>query len=640
MRKLFVAILVCAAGFVHAAEFEAAPGVHFTGEFLVSVRGDVQPMTRAAISSGWTARKLATVHSTQTDTAPRSNTNAATTKTWFLVSPPPAPSDSREAPREHPWDAAHRHVARKAAGESSVLANLDLNQIVEIEPVVAYEMRGFGARFARAAARAEAKKKPCEGGEAGTVIACGPASFQWPNVKETAWHQNDDRTELRKARERAASSFTGPNIVRIAHLDTGYYKTNDTITPPNFDFDLSQSMIPNDNCGETGIDCYQGGLPNGHGPETLSVLAGGKVKFAGGNGYPAYEDYIGGAPLAQVFTYRVSPSVILIWPMYVAGGIFNAVDNKADVISMSMGGAPSYFLRDAVNEAYANGVPMFFAAADFLRLPIPFIPIEIPPHTMVYPARFSTATPVSGMTAGSRSYGLNPSWFLSVFRGDAFSWIMRGSYGPAHLMSDRALTTYSPNITSRHGTSAFVPNQIQFSFAGTSAATPQAAAAAALWLQMHRNEFTEDEWRSWVKAQAAYDALVKSADLPNVPHATEYFGAGIVKANRALDVPKGTPVRRPNGEIGVDWITELVKILGINPNDPPPTGVEAEEHRSMLQLEVAQLLTTEPKLRDIVNGDFEHRPSDAQLRRLRRAIAKNERASSYLRRAAAAKRAS
>ncbi len=640
MRGLRVAaLLLLAAVHIGAQEIEVAPGVHATGEFLVSVRGPAGSVRQGTIN-GWTVRTLATIPMAALTPTNDTLTKSADTdvKTWLLLTPPSSAPADRIVAAEHPWDTAHRHIANKAAGRvAEFLDGLDEGQIIEVEPVVAYELRGFGGRFAKAAARAEAAKKPCPGGAEGTVIACGAASFQWPNVKRAAWHQDDDQTELRKARERVAASFSGPGVVRIAHLDTGYYKTADTITPPNFNTALSMSMIPNDRCGQSGIDCYQGGLPNGHGPETLSVLAGGKVKFAGGNGYPEYADYVGGAPQAEVFTYRVSPSVILIFPMYVAEGIFNAIANKADVISMSMGGAPSFFLRDAVNDAYASGVPMFFAAADFLHLPIPFFNIDIPPHTMVYPARFTTSTPVSGMTASGRSYGLNPSWFLSVLRGDAFSWIMRGSYGPAHMMKDRTLTASSPNITSRHGTSTFVPNQIQFSFSGTSAATPQVAAAAALWLQMHRAEFTDDEWRSWIKSQSAYDALVSTAELPKRRGAVEQFGAGLLKANRALDVDKPAhPVRRPNGEIGVDWITDLVKILGINPNDPPPTDFELASHRSTLQLEVAQLLTTEPKLRAIVNGDFEHRPSGDQLARLARAIRDSPRASKYLRRAAAA----
>ena len=618
-------LAVCVSFAFMATAAEVAPGVHFSGEFLMSVRDPNALRADTLESAGWTMRTLATMRGADPSTPG---------KTWLLFSPPGAES-ARGMASEHPWDGAHRRIGNRAAGTfSDFLATVDMSNIVEIEPVVAYEVRGLSERYSEATARAEAKAPPCPENPDGFIVSCSPASFQWPNVTRVSWHLDDDHTELRKAQTRAQPYFERGKVVRIAHLDTGYYKTKDSITPVRFNTDLSRSFIPDDRCGPKGIDCYQGGLPNGHGPATLSVLAGGKVKFAGGNGYPNYDDYLGGAPLAEVFTYRVSPSVVLLWPLHVGQGIFSAVENDADVISMSMGGVPSYFLRDAVNTAYDRGTPMFFAAADFIRLPIPIVAVEVPPHTMVYPARFTTATPVSGMTAKSRSYGLNPSWFLSVLRGDAFSWMMRGSYGPAHMMKNRALTTMSPNITARYGTASFPANQVKFSFSGTSAATPQAAAAAALWLQVHRDEFNDTEWRSWVKTQSAYDALTTSASLPNGRDSVELFGAGLLQANKALDVRRpSNPVKRPPGTIGVDWITLLAAILGIHPGDPKPAGPEAEVHRSMLQLEVAQLLTTEPELRDIVNGDFENPPSRRQLQRLARALERHPRASKYLRRA-------
>ncbi|HEX7829929.1 MAG TPA: S8/S53 family peptidase [Thermoanaerobaculia bacterium] len=632
MRVVVILLLICVAFAATAAE--VAPGVHASGEFLVSVRNPSALRTEAIERAGWKVQTIATVlayDETTESTTPRE-------KTWLLLSPPG--SQSERGMNEHPWDAAHRQAAKKNDAQfSAFLQHIEAAQIVEIEPVVAYEIRGFAERYKAKTSKKEARTPTCAAAPEGFVVSCAPASFQWPNVKQVSWHLDDDKTELRKAQQRAAASFETGSVVRIAHLDTGYYPTKDMITPPKFDTSLSRSMIPDDRCGPTGIDCYQGGTPNGHGPETLSVLAGGKVQVAAANGYPAYTDYVGGAPLAEVFTLRVSPSVVLIWPLHVGQGIFNALDKKADVISMSMGGAPSYFLRDAVNSAYDQGTPMFFAAGDFFHLPIPLLSIDIPPHTMIYPARFSTATPVSGITASGRSYGLNPSWFLSVLRGEVMEWMMRGSYGPAHLMKDRGLTMNSPNITSRYGTIAFQPNQLHFNFEGTSAATPQAAASAALWLQYHRNEFTPSEWRSWVKTQAAYDALTSTASLPHQPFAVERFGAGVVQANNALDVPKpSNPVKRPPGKIGVDWITLLASILGFGPGDHQPTGDEAELHRSMLQLEVAQLLTTEPKLREIVNGDFEHTPTKSQIAQLARALEKHPRASQYLKRAIAAKR--
>ncbi|HEX2832407.1 MAG TPA: S8/S53 family peptidase [Thermoanaerobaculia bacterium] len=608
---------------------EVAPGVHTTGEFLISVRQPSALRSEALTRAGWSVQPLVTLQAYD-----ESNPTAAPReKTWVLVTPPAA----ERATGEHPWDLAHRH-ASKTTSSLSFLRELEAADIVEIEPVAAYEMRGFAERFKRKSEHDAKKTVNCGPAPGGYVVACQPASFQWPNVKRMSWHLDDDRTELRKAQERTAASFETSTPVRIAHLDTGYYPTSDFISPKRFNTVLSRSMIPDDRCGESGIDCYQGGTPNGHGPETLSVLAGGRVRFAAANGYPGYEGYVGGAPLAEVFTLRVSPSVVLLYPLHVGRGIFDALDKKADVISMSMGGAPSYFLRDAVNAAYDRGTPMFFAAADFFHLPIPILSIDIPPHTMVYPARFSTATPVSGITASGRSYGLNPSWFLSVLRGDLESWALRGSYGPAHLMKDHALTAVSPNITSRWGTSAFLPNQVKLGFDGTSAATPQAAAAAALWLQFHRRDFTDAEWRSWVKTEAAYAALLQSARLPEQHRAVERFGAGLIQANRALDVPKGTPVKRPPGTIGVDWITLLAPVLKIFDHDTDPGSEEARLHQNMLRLEVAQLLTTEPKLRGIVNGDFEHAPTAAQIEKLARALQRHPRASAFLKAAIGSRR--
>jgi len=67
---------------------------------------------------------------------------------------------------------------------------------------------------------------------------------------------------------------------------------------------------------------------------------------------------------------------------------------------------------------------------------------------------------------------------------------------------------------------------------GTSPATPQAAAAAALWLQ--RN-LPASGFQGWQKVEAVRHALFLSADR-SVPESAVYFGQGLLRANAALDV--------------------------------------------------------------------------------------------------------
>lgn len=57
---------------------------------------------------------------------------------------------------------------------------------------------------------------------------------------------------------------------------------------------------------------------------------------------------------------------------------------------------------------------------------------------------------------------------------------------------------------------------MDFDGQGTSASTPQVAAAAALWLQFYREDETlKKAWRTWRKAEAAYQALLTSAKKLN-----------------------------------------------------------------------------------------------------------------------------
>ena len=75
-------------------------------------------------------------------------------------------------------------------------------------------------------------------------------------------------------------------------------------------------------------------------------------------------DYLGGAPLAQVVPVRIANSVVHLWTSTVAQGFDYARQINADVVSMSMGGLPSAAWADAVNAAYEAGIVLVCAAGN------------------------------------------------------------------------------------------------------------------------------------------------------------------------------------------------------------------------------------------------------------------------------------
>ncbi len=186
------------------------------------------------------------------------------------------------------------------------------------------------------------------------------------------------------------------------------------------------------------------------------------------------------------------------------------------------------------------------------------------PSGPVYPAAFRRVLGVTGATSDRTSYARNSFWRLVRNPLAIAQWFSRGSFGPdgswrtklmhrekpdpsevrkMGILRAYPIAGYSPNIPWLHAPTKKDQrnNLIDLNGAGTSAATPQVAAAAALWLQFHRPELERsnqgDKWRTWEKAEAVYTALLLSADRP-AGHVwpDRYLGAGLLKANRALNV--------------------------------------------------------------------------------------------------------
>ena len=351
------------------------------------------------------------------------------------------------------------------------------------------------------------------------------------------------------------------------------------------------------------------------------MLAGGHIRVSDPSA-GEFDDYYGGAPLAHVIEYRVANTVAQIWPVDMVRALHSAwaVDH-ADVISMAMGSSPSAALRDEVNQAYEHGTAMFFASGDFLQTPFGIRT----PHTTVYPARFSRTVAVAGVTGSLRSYGLNPGWW-SLLHGQWSGWMARGSWGPAGVMA-HTIVAFTPNVARNRMTPEKTANLADLDFAGTSAATPQVAAAAALWLQTHRGSFDAESWRSWRKAQAVYDVLFASAQRPGEGSGREkywkaYYGHGILKAADALAMPvPATLEKAPPAAIGLDWLSVIGAIL---PKKDDATSKEphAELHTSMLRTEIEQLLQS--------NRAMEEAAEKLDTARFLTALLRDPRASDFL----------
>ena len=477
-------------------------------------------------------------------------------------------------------------------------------------PVLLEPDRTFRTKAAKAPPEPDRKEaEKIEAGGVHRVVAGALPTGAWPGVRrrdpadprrfiiDPLWHLGDGYSEL--ARARAAAGLPGKGgRIRVGHLDNGLdgahagapehlargdWRAN-AVGLHEYEVDLSKKAEgrPEPKGGWRLEPRPPEQTKGAHGMGTVGLGFGGLVEMPDqpvrGGKIAGFKGCLGGAPQAEVVPVRVAPWVF----SFSTGEMAYAIDyasrmKRCDVLTMSHGGAPTQAWVDAVNAAYERGTAMFAAESDFFSLNFDPLPPRglLLPTSPVYPAAFRRVVGVTGVTADGGSYARNSFWRLLRAPQDIGAWVMRGSYGADGTstvayrrdetpdasqgyrqggLRPHPIAAYSPNVpwlAVRKKDGREIADGVDFNGAGTSAATPQVAAAAALWLQKHRGEFTPEEWRGWQKSEAVYYALLKSADRTATQgQPDKYLGSGLLKANGALAISyaEAQRARRPAGK--------------------------------------------------------------------------------------------
>ena len=467
----------------------------------------------------------------------------------------------------NPWDIAHARVADQLGIEESAVlfAEPDLDQSFPDQEFS--RPGGFGMDEA---------PDPCShvGQDANSNKAVGPANVY-------AWHLEKEFSQLRLARE--AVPFSAPRT-RIGHIDTGY-DPNHIARAQNIVLERSfveDDPDPNKAQSAPRVNLLPENLD--HGTGTMGILAGGRIPNLN-------NDFLGGAPNADIVPLRIADSVVLFRTSAFADALNFAIQNRCDVISISMGGLPSRAWNEAVNRAYENGICIVAAAGNNVG--------GAPTHHVIYPARYRRTIAVCGVMANGRPYY------------DITPFALQGSWGPDSSMT-AAIAAYTPNIP----WPVFqCSNSIRENGEGTSSATPQVAAAVALWYEKYKQFLS----RNWRRVEAVRNALFQSAKDKDVDR--QHFGNGILQANAALAIPPD--LNRPQTPPDRDSFSFFRIITGLGISEQPPREL-------MFNLELTQRYLMKPELQEII-PDPENPIDDAKLRKFMEAVVSDEGASLALR---------
>lgn len=297
----------------------------------------------------------------------------------------------------------------------------------------------------------------------------------------------------------------------IGHIDTGLYPHpalgyDDAGNPPsNILLDKGLNVFdpkPGDTRPVTDMSISEGQLGGAveypdHGVKTLSMILGNRK-----------DKLTGAAPGATILPYRIANGPVFFGKAR-TGNIGKAMlhamrlPNPPKVFTISMGnpgftGFPEFFRGitggsagmeeetvEAVNRAYEAGIITVAAAGQIIS-------------TVVYPARFARTIAVGGITAGEAHYP--PRGYEEPARVDA--WAYATGINRAAVVRDE-----NGDLKQIYADDPLNSEEAS----GTSYATPQVAAAAALWVTRWSQELAALPER-WMIVESFRKALRESAD--------------------------------------------------------------------------------------------------------------------------------
>jgi hypothetical protein len=224
-----------------------------------------------------------------------------------------------------------------------------------------------------------------------------------------------------------------------------------------------------------------------------------------------------------------------------------------------------------------------------------------------------------------------PSGFRPFWK-SLFSFVLYGSYGPASVMSN-GVSAYSPNVAWARvvGDKTTQAYRVDRDGGGTSAATPQVAAAAALWFQ----KFIDDPLLCGTnrytarKTELIYQALLRSVRTNDMPRFdVAHFGRGSLNAAATLThtpeslLAHGVALRPRSND--VNPLGYLKQALADAIDSSSKDGITATVKgllTTMVQQELEQLMSQNAKIDRLMRQMTKEEDTKARGRLLKRLFA-------------------